>query len=158
MRRIALATVFATLFLTQAARADEIATVPADAVLARVSPVAQAEPTPSFLMPTRHDSSRPALLAPMYGGLIALQAYDVYSTTTALNHGAREANPIMGGVAGNPIALAAVKAAVTGTSIFAAERMWKQGHRAQAVAVMIISNGLMAAVAAHNHAVIGQVR
>jgi hypothetical protein len=158
MRRIALGLIFATMFLTQAARADEIATVSADAVIAHVSPVAQAEPTPSFSIQTYREPTRPALLAPMYGGLIALQAYDVYSTTTAINRGAHEANPIMGGVAGNPVALAAVKVVVTGTSIFAAERMWKQGHRVQALAVMVISNGLMAAVAAHNHSMIDQVR
>jgi hypothetical protein len=87
-------------------------------------------------------------------GLGMLQAYDVYSTSAALKNGAREANPAMSGLVGNPVAFVAVKTGITGVSIFAAERMWKQHQRAQALAVMAVSTGLMAVVAAHNHSVI----
>ena len=34
------------------------------------------------------------------------------------------------------------------------KKLWKSGHRVQAVTVMIISNGMMAAVAAHNTSVL----
>jgi hypothetical protein len=101
---------------------------------------------------------RPTALMSMYAGLAALQAYDFYSTTAAMKSGAREANPVMNGVVGNPAAFLAVKAGVTGASIFAAERMWRQHHRAQAIAVMAASNGFMALVAAHNHSVMAATR
>ena len=55
---------------------------------------------------------------------------------------------------GTPAAVWAVKAGATAASIFAAERLWHQHRRAEAIAVMIATNGLMAAVAAHNASVL----
>jgi len=101
---------------------------------------------------------RPAALMSMYAGLVALQSYDIYSTSAALKNGAREANPVMGGVVGNAPAFVGVKAGMTGLSIFAAERMWRQHHRMQAVLVMAASNGFMAFVAAHNAAVVARAQ
>ena len=101
---------------------------------------------------------RPLMLVPLYAGLIALQSYDVYSTTTALKMGAQETNPLLGAVTQNPASFAAIKAVMTGMSIFASERLWRQHHRVAAIAVMAISNSMMATVAAHNASVIGKLR
>ena len=84
----------------------------------------------------------------------ALNVYDGLSTITALKRGAREANPMMGSVAGNPVALLAVKAGVTTASILFAERLWRQHHRTKAIAMMIAANGVMMAVAANNASVL----
>jgi hypothetical protein len=99
---------------------------------------------------------RGALLPMLYVSLAGLNAFDAYSTQKGLAHGAVEANPMMSGVVGNKAALWAVKGGVTAASIYLSERMWKQGHKAQAVAMMVLSNGVMAAVAAHNAQVIGR--
>ena len=86
--------------------------------------------------------------------LAALQAYDVFSTTTALRNGGVESNPIMKGIAGNSLALTAVKAGTTTATIYLAHRLWRRHRRAQAIALMAITNGLMAGVALHNASVV----
>ena len=101
---------------------------------------------------------RGSLLPTLYVSLSALNALDAHATTTGVRRGAVEANPLMRGVAGNPVATWAVKGGVTAASIVVAERLWRQNRRASAVAVMIISNGMMAAVAARNASVLQQTR
>jgi hypothetical protein len=86
--------------------------------------------------------------------LATLNAYDAYSTTSALGKGAVEANPLMRGVAGTPAALWAVKGGVTAMSIYAAERLWRDNHRVAAIALMAITNGVMAAVVTQNSRVL----
>jgi hypothetical protein len=103
-------------------------------------------------------SSRGPMLSTLYVSFAALQAYDAYSTSVGLRHGAVEANPMMSGIVGSTATLLAVKAAVTTTTFLVSERLWKQHRRGHAVAVMVISNGLMAAVAARNHAVLHEQR
>jgi hypothetical protein len=97
---------------------------------------------------------RPAALPALYVSLVGLQIFDGYSTTRGLNQGASESNPLMAGIAGNPYALWAVKSGTTALSIHVTERLWKRGHRGQAVAVMAISNALMVAVSARNYSII----
>lgn len=118
-----------------------------------------AAPAPAVTaIPTWKPASRPAILPALYAGSAALQAYDAYSTSVGLRHGAVEANPMMSGIVGTTATLLAVKAAVTTTTFLVSERLWKQHRRGHAVAVMVISNGLMAAVAARNHAVLHEQR
>ncbi len=62
---------------------------------------------------------RPGALVPLYASFATLQALDVHSTSRALDQGAVEANPMMKGLAGNPTALLAVKAAGTAGIIYA---------------------------------------
>ena len=113
--------------------------------------VQMARPRPAFDVPK--PSARPALLVPMYASFATLQALDYHSTTTALSSGAaREANPLMRGVANTPAAFAMVKAGATAGMIWAAERMRKK-HPASAVVFMVASNAAMAAVVAHNYAI-----
>lgn len=97
---------------------------------------------------------RGGLLPVLYVSLAGLNAYDAYSTTKGLSRGARESNPVMRGAAGSPAAIWAIKGGVTGASIMVAERLWRAHKRPQAIGVMIISNGLMAAVAARNASVL----
>ncbi len=94
--------------------------------------------------------SRPAALPALYVSLAGLQAYDVFSTRQALSSGAREVNPMMSGVVGNPAAFWAVKATVTAGTIFAAERLWKNNNKAAAIALMVASNSVAAIVASRN--------
>ena len=98
------------------------------------------------------------LLSSLYAGSAFLQGYDAYSTLTALKSGAVEANPLMKGITKSPAAFMALKAGMTMASIMSAERMWKNNYRAGAVIMMIASNGMMAAVAAHNASVLRRVQ
>jgi hypothetical protein len=76
---------------------------------------------------------------------------------TAMSRGAREANPVMQGVASNGGALVAVKAGIAAGSILVAEKMWRR-NRAGAIATMVALNVVTAAVAAHNYRVASQLR
>jgi hypothetical protein len=91
----------------------------------------------------------PALPA-LYVSLIGLQAYDGYSTSRGLRQGAIESNTFMGRVASHPGALWAAKGGAAFLSIYTAERLWRRHRRGEAIAVMVVSNGIMAAVAASN--------
>jgi hypothetical protein len=104
------------------------------------------------------ERSRGALLPVLYVGLSTLNVFDAYSTAAGLSRGAREANPMMRGVAGNATAMWAVKGGVTAATIFAAERLWRSNRKSQAILMMVASNAMMAAVAAHNASVIRQQR
>jgi hypothetical protein len=103
-------------------------------------------------------ATRPALLPALYAGSAALQAFDAYSTLKALRLGATEANPLMQGAVGSPAVFIGVKAAVTTASILAAERLWRQHHQMRAVVLMAVTNGFMAAVAAHNAQVLSSMQ
>ena len=100
---------------------------------------------------------RPNVLPVLYVSLAALQAFDGYSTTAGLSRGAREANQVMGGVAGNSAAFWAVKVASTAGSIWMAERMWKH-NRVGAIVTMVAVNSVMASVAARNASVLKALR
>ncbi len=99
-------------------------------------------------------TTRGAALPSLYAAQLGLQVYDGYSTTRGLRNGAIESNSIMGRLASHPAALWAAKGGAAFASIYAAERLWRQHHRGQAIAVMMVSNGIMAAVAAKNATVI----
>ena len=94
--------------------------------------------------------ARPAILPALYVSFAALQVFDGYSTTTALGRGATEANPLMRRAGATPGVFWAVKAGAAASTIYLSERLWHQHRRVQAIAVMVVSNGIMAAVAARN--------
>ena len=81
----------------------------------------------------------------------------MYSTQQALGRGAREANPLMQGVVGNPAAFVALKASLAVGTILFAERLWKT-NKVAAVAVMAASTSISAIVAARNASVLRQLR
>ena len=99
-------------------------------------------------------ATRPSVLPAMYVSLAGLQAYDGYSTLRGVRAGATEANPLVGGLAGQPAAFWAVKALSTVTTIYFAEQLWRQRKRGQAIVTMVAANAVMGAVAAHNNAVL----
>jgi uncharacterized protein DUF5658 len=100
---------------------------------------------------------RPSILPVLYATTALTQALDAHSTMTAMSRGAREANPVMQGVASNGGALVAVKAGIAAGSIFVAEKMWRR-NRAGAIATMVALNLVTAAVAVHNYRVASQLR
>jgi hypothetical protein len=93
---------------------------------------------------------RPPALMPMYVGLAGLQGYDGYSTIRAMHGGANEQNPLVGGLANQPAAFWTLKAVSTLSTIYYAEQLWRTHHPAKAIVLMVVANGAMAAVAAHN--------
>jgi len=114
--------------------------------------------TISFVASPSLTWGRPMALPALYGTLVGLQMFDVYSTVNGIRRGATEGNPIVGGLAGNPAAFWSLKAASTGASIYFAEKLWKSGRRGQAIAVMLASNAVMSAVAARNASVLKATR
>ena len=102
--------------------------------------------------PATRPQTRPAPLVGLYLSLAGLHALDIVSTQKALAAGATEANPVMAPFARSPFALAAVKAGVTGATIFATEQLWKTNRKA-AVLTMIALNATYGASAAHNYRV-----
>jgi hypothetical protein len=101
---------------------------------------------------------RGSVLPSMYASLIGLQAYDGYSTNRGLKNGASESNAILGPLSKHPGAVWAVKGAAAFASIYVAERLWRTHHRGQAIGLMVVSSGIMAAVAANNAAIIRRQR
>ena len=116
-------------------------------------PVGADAPVPAPVVVTQEASAqRPQLLTGLYAASVALHAYDAYSTLSGLRAGAVELNPVMKPVVGNPALFMTMKAAVAATTILSAEKLWRKGQRKQAIVLMIVSNGLMAFVDAHNAA------
>jgi hypothetical protein len=111
-----------------------------------------------FVRRYQRSSQRPMVLPALYGMSAALQGFDAYSTLSVLKHGGMEANPVMKGITKSPIAFIGLKAGVTAMSIVAAERMWKNNNRVGAIVTMVVTNGLMSAVAANNAKVLSRVR
>jgi hypothetical protein len=106
--------------------------------------------------PAPLNTNRPAALPVLYGSLVGLQAYDLYSTHQGLSRGAQESNPLMQGVVGNSTTVIVTKAASTAVTIAIAERLWKT-NKAAAIVTMIVANGVMGAVAANNARVLQQI-
>ena len=96
------------------------------------------EPQPKLQIVTPVAESRPAILPPLYVGLAALQAYDGYSTIRGVRQNKSESNPLVGGLAGRPALFWSIKAASTAATIYAAEQLWRQHHRKQAIVTMIV--------------------
>jgi hypothetical protein len=93
---------------------------------------------------------RPAGLAPMYISFVALQILDIHSTLRAPDFGAREGNPLVGGLLASPPAFVASKAAMTAGLIYVSERLRRRHPRA-AVLMMIGVNSAYAAVVTRNY-------
>ena len=121
-------------------KADVAATVPAPPTLF-VSVTTPPESRP-----------RPMMLKTLYATSIGLQAFDGVSTYVGLRRGNLEMNPAMQG--STPTTLIVAKTTMTLTTIAIADQLWRQHHRGQAIAVMLISNGVMTAVAARNASIL----
>jgi hypothetical protein len=99
-------------------------------------------------------ATRGAALPVLYASYGALQAFDGFTTLKGIQQGAVESNPHLAGTVGQPAAVWALKAATTGAAIGAAERLWRQNRRTQAIVVLVVANGVMASVAARNMSVL----
>jgi hypothetical protein len=138
---------------------DDITSVsPVKDDITAVSPVKEEESVAPFVRlqtPRRPASLAGAtLLRSLHVGLAVSQAYDVYSTTTAIRRGAVELNPLLKSTVGSRAAFIGLKVAMTAGPIWEAEKLWKKNHRVAAIALMAASNGIMMAVAKHNASVL----
>ena len=93
---------------------------------------------------------RPAPLVPLYVAFVGLQALDVHSTFSALEGGAREANPMVRSALGNPAGLFLLKAGTAAGVVLVTEKLWPR-NRTAAVITMIALNSAYATIAAHNY-------
>ena len=93
---------------------------------------------------------RPAPLVPLYVTFAGLQALDVHSTFSALDSGAREANPMVRSALGNPAALFLLKTGTAAGVVVLSERLWPR-NRTAAVITMIALNSAYVTIAAHNY-------
>jgi len=80
----------------------------------------------------------------------ALQALDLHSTFRALDHGAREGNPLLGGFASNKAAMIGFKAATTTATIFLVRKFGVKNRVASTI-LMAAANSAYAIIAAHNY-------
>ncbi|MEQ1911977.1 MAG: DUF5658 family protein [Vicinamibacterales bacterium] len=164
MRRFVVATILGLTLATPAFAADADAPLNplAAASTAAIATATNAAPTAKADADTdayqRFSYRRPSLLPAMYMTSAALQGYDAFSTMKALKNGAREANPFMQAVVQRPAVFIAMKAGVTTASIMAAEQLWKGNHRLGAIGLMVASNVMMGAVAAHNSRVLSSLK
>lgn len=110
------------------------------------------------VFPRRLAEPRPATLSGLYASWIGLQAYDTYSTLAGVSRGAAETNPFVNGLTRNRGMFFAAKASMTLVTVGVAEQMWREHHPGRAMALMAISNGVMAVVAARNAAVLQTLR
>ncbi len=128
-----------------------------DDVVTSVSPARESETTIAPFVRTQQPRTRSiagaTALRSLHVGLIASQAYDVYSTTHAIRRGAIEVNPLLKNTVGSRFAFVALKVVVTAGPIYEAEKLWRRNHRVAAIALMAASNGIMMAVAKHNSGV-----
>jgi hypothetical protein len=92
-----------------------------------------------------------AIFGTLYTSFAALQAMDVHSTVRAIDGGAKEMNPLVGGIAANGGALLATKAGAAATTIFLAEKVRKRS-RIGALLLMAGINSGYAIIVARNYA------
>ena len=109
---------------------------------------------PPFVIGVVPPGPRPPILPVLYASFIGLEGIDGYSTSRGLERGAVESNPFVRWAVDNPATLWTIKGAAAAGSIYAAERLWKRHQRVRAVTVMVVSNAVMAAVAAKNFSAI----
>jgi len=161
MRRTLVGSLVGLLLLSSSVFAadDDTTTTVTPAMAAAATTLARPDLTANLnVAPRIAARRRPLALPSLYAGSVFLQSYDAYSTLSALRKGGTEANPLMKGITKSPVAFIGLKAGVTVMSIMAAERMWKDNNRVGAVLTMVATNGFMAAVAAHNTAVLHRVQ
>ena len=133
--------------VTQIGDGGQIAAATFDSPVAVAMVVAEVVKTPA---PPR----RGTLLLSLYVSLAGLNAYDAYSTTKGYSAGATETNSLLRAAASRPAVVWAIKGGITAGSIIVAERLWRTHHRVHAIGMMVLTNSLMAVVAARNSSVL----
>jgi hypothetical protein len=143
----ALCVVLAT--FSSAAAAQEHNGPTGDPVSAGIQSIASVRAAP-LPMPVDAAERRPGALVPLYASFITLQILDLHSTHAGLSRGGVEANPVLSGLAGNMVAMSAVKAAGTVGVILVSEKL-RRKNKAAAVGLMIAANSAMGWVVQHNY-------
>jgi hypothetical protein len=98
-----------------------------------------------------------AVMRSLYVGFGVLQGLDVYTTRVALQSGAREANPLMVGLADRPAALVAAKAAAAFGTVYLVERL-RVRNGVAAVVTMAAIDSAYAMLVVRNARVAGGLR
>jgi hypothetical protein len=115
------------------------------------SPLRLAEAAPAAApIAVEHGPSRGVLLPALYAAQVTLQVMDVHSSFKAFDQGAVEGNPMMRPFVGSKAGMLTVKVGVAAGTMIAAEHLWKNGNRVQAVALMVACNALSGYVVSHN--------
>ena len=96
------------------------------------------------------EQKRPGVLMPLYFTFVGLQALDMHSTMSAVESGAREANPMVRGTLGNPAGMVVLKAGTAAGVVFLAEKVWRR-NRTAAIVTMFALNSAYITIAAHNY-------
>ena len=111
-----------------------------------------------WLIPARVFAQEPgapagdrAIFTSLYTSFAALQVLDAHSTVRAVNGGAREMNPLVGGMATNTGALLATKAGAAATTIYLTEKVRKRS-KVGALLLMAGINSAYAVIVARNYA------
>jgi hypothetical protein len=86
---------------------------------------------------------------------VGLEALDVFSTMRGIRHGHAEANPLMRGVAGSPMAMTAVKAGAAASTILLVRQVARK-NRVAAIAMMAAMNTALSVVVVRNLRVAGR--
>ena len=97
--------------------------------------------------PTRE---RPPALLPLYIAFAGLQAIDAHSTLSAVDAGAREMNPVVRGVVGNPAVMFVLKTGTAVGVVLLTEKIWPH-NRTAALLTMVALNSAYATIAANNY-------
>lgn len=92
------------------------------------------------------------VLASLQAGMIATQMLDAHSTFRALDAGAVEGNPMMGGLVKNRAAFIGVKAAMGASLVYMTHRIG-QRNKVAAIALAAAANSAYAMIASHNYRV-----
>jgi uncharacterized protein DUF5658 len=125
----------------------------ADAVAAATTPQFAADQsvvsTPRVTPRTEVTWTTP-VLASLQAGLVATQLLDAHSTFRALDAGAVEGNPMMGGLVKNRAAFLGVKAAIGASLVYATHRIG-QHNKVTAIALAAAVNSAYAMIASHNY-------
>ncbi len=100
---------------------------------------------------------RPLTLDVLCVSYAALQAIDLHTTFRALDNGAREANPLIGGFSSNKAAMIGVKAGMTAGTIYLVRKAGVKNRLASTI-MMAAMNSAYAIIAAHNYRVANALR
>ncbi len=82
----------------------------------------------------------------------ALQALDLHATFRAIDNGARERNPVLGGISSNKAAMIGFKAATTAGTIYLVRKFGVRNRVASTI-LMAAANSAYAIIVAHNYRV-----
>lgn len=107
-----------------------------------LAPAARAQALDPIYPPKPTGWAAPALHTTLSTSFAILQTLDVATTLRGVSNGrAREANPLMGGLAQRPAALVGVKAGLTAATIFSMHSLSKTHPKAAVLTMLALNAG-----------------